>query len=92
MRVGLLLFVLFVHLKNPKECDEIVSEGARGADTLAAEPANNRGIRLTEFLPDYVTYGKAAPIVRNRQIINYADAVTHSGTAGQREQNMFILP
>ena len=40
--------------------DEIVSGGARGIDTLAAEFARQRGIKLTEFLPEYEKYGKAA--------------------------------
>lgn len=55
--------------------DEIVSGGARGIDTLAAEFARQRGIKLTEFLPEYEKYGKAAPIIRNKQIVDYADKV-----------------
>ncbi len=55
--------------------DEIVSGGARGIDTLAAEFAKKRGIKLTEFLPEYEKYGKAAPIIRNKQIVDYADKV-----------------
>ena len=59
----------------PCECDEIVSGGAKGVDTSAANFARESGIRLTEFLPDYEKYGRAAPIVRNREIVDYADIV-----------------
>lgn len=54
---------------------EIVSGGARGIDTLAADYAKANKITLTEFLPDYRKYGRSAPIIRNRQIIEAADKV-----------------
>lgn len=57
------------------DCDEIVSGGARGVDSSAADYARRNGIKLTEFLPDYERYGSAAPIVRNRLIVDYSDAV-----------------
>ena len=57
------------------EGDEIVSGGAKGIDECAAEYAKKRGIKLTEFLPEYGKYGRAAPIVRNKQIVDYADKV-----------------
>ena len=52
-----------------------MSGGARGIDTCAAEFARAHGLKLTEFLPDYARYGKGAPIVRNKQIAEYADEV-----------------
>ena len=55
--------------------DEIVSGGARGADALAAEYARENGIKLSVFLPEYERFGRAAPIIRNRQIVDYADKV-----------------
>ncbi len=54
---------------------EIVSGGARGVDTCAARYANENDIKLTEFLPQYDLYGRAAPIIRNRNIVDYADKV-----------------
>ena len=57
------------------DADEIVSGGADGVDTCAAEYARARGIKLTEFLPEYKLYGRAAPIVRNKLIVDYADKV-----------------
>jgi len=59
----------------PAETTEIVSGGAKGVDTSAREYAQRNGIRLTEFLPDYKKYGRAAPLKRNIQIIEYADIV-----------------
>ena len=57
------------------DTDEIVSGGAIGIDSLAAEYARSKGIKLTEFLPQYELYGRGAPIVRNKQIVDYADKV-----------------
>lgn len=54
-------------------CDEIVSGGAKGVDSCAAEYAKKNGLKLTEFLPQYELYGRAAPIIRNKQIVDYAD-------------------
>ena len=55
--------------------DEIVSGGAVGVDRCAAEYAKRMGVKLTEFLPKYEHYGRAAPIVRNREIVDYADKI-----------------
>jgi len=55
--------------------DEIVSGGAKGIDTLAREYAQRHGIPLTEYLPDYERYGRSAPIIRNKKIIEHADKV-----------------
>lgn len=54
---------------------EIVSGGAKGVDACAREYALTHGLILTEFLPDYRRYGRAAPLKRNVQIIDYADCV-----------------
>ena len=55
--------------------DEIVSGGAVGVDSCAADYARKNGLKLTEFLPQYEKYGRAAPIVRNKEIVDYADKV-----------------
>lgn len=55
------------------EC--IVSGGARGADTLAADYARAHGIALKEYLPEYDRYGRAAPILRNRLIVDDCDTL-----------------
>jgi len=55
------------------EVTEIVSGGAKGVDALAKEYASEKKIPITEFLPNYNLYGKAAPLVRNKEIAAYAD-------------------
>ena len=55
--------------------DEIISGGAAGVDHCAADYAKKNGIRLTEILPEYARLGRAAPIIRNKQIVDLADKV-----------------
>lgn len=55
--------------------DTIISGGARGIDTLAAQYARKRGMKLLEFRPDYATFGRGATFVRNRLIVDMADVV-----------------
>lgn len=58
----------------PDSCREVVSGGARGIDRCAEEYARQKGLRLTVFLPDYRRFGRGAPLKRNEQIADYADA------------------
>lgn len=59
----------------PQGTDEIVSGGAKGIDACAREYAEKAGLRLTEFLPEYARFGRAAPLKRNDRIVAYADLV-----------------
>lgn len=59
----------------PASTSEIVSGGAKGVDQAAKLLAKEQGIPFTEFLPDYDSYGKHAPLVRNDRLIDYADMV-----------------
>ena len=59
----------------PDGVSEIVSGGALGVDTSAAVWARAHGVPLTEFLPEYDKYGRGAPLIRNKLIVEYADAV-----------------
>ncbi len=59
----------------PAAATEIVSGGAKGVDMAAKAYAEEKSLKYTEFLPDYKRYGKAAPIKRNDEIIDYADLV-----------------
>ena len=69
------LFVKDFQEYIPKETTEIVSGGAKGIDTCAAMYAKEKGLKLTEFLPNYDLFGRGAPLKRNDQIIDYADVV-----------------
>ena len=55
--------------------DNIVSGGAKGTDTLAAQFAAEMDIPLLVFKPDYQKYGRRATLLRNTQIIENADVI-----------------
>lgn len=57
----------------PEGVTEIVSGGAKGVDTRAAQYAKEHRLKLTVFLPDYARYNRGAPLKRNEQIAKYAD-------------------
>jgi len=58
-----------------KDVDTIISGGANGIDTLAEKYADEN--RLSKFIvrPRYDLYGRAAPLRRNEQMVDLADAV-----------------
>ena len=59
----------------PKGTSELLSGGAAGTDESARDYAREQNIPITEYFPDYARYGRSAPIVRNRRILEEADAV-----------------
>ena len=59
----------------PEGTKEIVSGGADGIDACAKEYALSHHLRLTEFLPEYALYGRAATLKRNDLIVAYADMI-----------------
>lgn len=70
--------ILMTELKKVphlEQVTEIVSGGANGIDSLAKQYAEENGLKLTEFLPDYKSFGRCAPLARNTQIVEYADVV-----------------
>lgn len=76
---------LLAHI--PLNTSLLISGGAAGIDSYAEEAARILKLPIRVILPDYVTFGRQAPLVRNRQIVQAADLVlafwdTHSrGTA-----------
>ncbi len=74
----------------PQGCTEIVSGGAKGADMSAVEYAKRNALKITEFLPQYERYGRGAPIVRNRQIVEYADIV-YAFWDGKSKGTKFVI-
>lgn len=74
----------------PEAISEIVSGGAKGIDTQAAEYAKSHNIKLTEFLPEYSRYKKGAPLKRNIQICEYADKVFAFWDGGSRGTKFVI--
>lgn len=61
------------YINGKPEC--VISGGAKGVDTLAAQYAQANGIKLLELRPDYASHGRAATFIRNRQIVENADMV-----------------
>ena len=59
----------------PRNCTEIVSGGAGGIDALAEKYARENALLFKRFEPEYYKYGKSAPLMRNAQIIEYANFV-----------------
>ena len=74
----------------PEGVTEIVSGGARGVDACARSYALRHGLKLTEFLPEYGKYGRAAPLRRNIAIIEHADLVL-AFWDGQSRGTKFVI-
>ena len=51
----------------------VVSGGAKGVDTLAANYAKQICAELVEIRPDFAKYGRGATFVRNREIVERSD-------------------
>lgn len=57
---------------------ELISGGAKGADSLAEKYSNEKKfphIPITVFKPDWDKYGKSAGFKRNQQIVDACDMV-----------------
>ena len=55
---------------------KIAIVGSRGVVVNDFEEyAKNNGIKMTVILPEYNLYGRAAPIVRNKKIVDLADKI-----------------
>jgi len=53
----------------------IISGGAKGADTLAKQLAQEHELPITVIKPDWKKYGRGAGPIRNRAIVDMADLV-----------------
>ncbi|MGN0181889.1 MAG: hypothetical protein ACI4DP_05700 [Candidatus Ornithomonoglobus sp.] len=59
----------------PQGVDLIISGGAKGVDALAERYAEKHRINKLIIYPKYEKYGKAAPIKRNKEMIDLADHI-----------------
>jgi len=57
------------------EIDTIISGGADGVDSLAEKYADSKRISKIILRPRYELYGRSAPLKRNMEMVNMADAV-----------------
>ena len=55
--------------------DVIISGGATGVDSLAEKYADEKNISKYIIRPKYKLYGKAAPLIRNEEMVNMSDAI-----------------
>jgi len=61
-----------IHALQPTN---IISGGAKGADTLAKQYAQEHGINIIEHKPDWKQFGRGAGIIRNKTIVESAEHV-----------------
>lgn len=57
----------------PQNCSLILSGGAQGIDAAAEAAADRLGLPCQIIRPDYQTYGRRAPLVRNTVIADGCD-------------------
>jgi hypothetical protein len=57
------------------DIEEVISGGAKGADTLAEMFAASNNLRIKIFPANWLKYGKSAGFIRNKEIIAAADIV-----------------
>ena len=70
-------------INTTNHIDVIVEGGARGADTLAKEYAQERGIEVWEYGADWDRHGKGAGYIRNYEMLDTKPAIVvafYSGT------------
>jgi hypothetical protein len=64
----------FVRAMNPIN-NVLISGGARGVDTWAADEFRKLGGRVVEYRPNYTKHGRGAPLHRNSEIVLGSDDV-----------------
>lgn len=70
------------------EITEVVSGGARGADTLGELWAEANRVPVKQFPADWKTHGRSAGPIRNSDMADYADALIAIPTGGPGTRNM----
>ncbi|MBO4452488.1 MAG: DUF2493 domain-containing protein [Clostridia bacterium] len=59
----------------PPDTELIITGGAEGIDAIAEKFADRKGIKKLVIYPDYELYGKSAPLIRDKLIVDRADLV-----------------
>ena len=59
----------------PESTELIISGGAKGVDSIAEKYADEKRLSKLVLRPQYDLYGRAAPLKRNEQMVDMADAV-----------------
>lgn len=61
--------------KYLKNIDVLLTGGAKGVDSLAISNAQKQGIKHIEILPNYNKYKRAAPVIRDEEMVRMCDRV-----------------
>jgi hypothetical protein len=64
------VFAILDELHRRHNITQIIEGGARGADALARDWANHRGVEVRTFPADWERYGKSAGFRRNQQMLD----------------------
>lgn len=67
--------IVLDHIRGLGGIVRIVSGGAVGTDMMARRFAQEMGIPITEYKPEWDKYGRSAGYIRNELIIKDADSV-----------------
>ncbi len=67
--------LLFSILSGINNIELIISGGAKGADQMAEEFAKQHNIDTLIFKPDYNQFGRGAPLIRNKHIVNSSELI-----------------
>ena len=59
----------------PADTEMIITGGAKGVDKAAEQYARQQNIPCVIIAPDYAKYGRGAPLVRDKEIVERADIV-----------------
>ena len=75
---------------------EVVSGGAKGADTCGEKWARSKGIKVTQFPADWKKYGNNAGPIRNGEMARYVASFGPGGSCavfpgGRGTDNMHLL-
>lgn len=60
---------------RPSSVGAVISGGAIGVDSIARDWAKQNDIEYIEYNPNYKTFGRKAPLVRDEQMVNACDIV-----------------
>lgn len=58
-----------------KNIDVLLTGGAKGVDSLAIAYAEKNSIKHIEILPNYAKYNRAAPVIRDEEMVKMCDRV-----------------
>lgn len=68
-------YMKIVNFLTEHNATEVVTGGAKGADQLAENVAEELGLKLTIYYPDYKRWKRSAPHLRNDEILANCEEV-----------------